>query len=46
MIYKLLHANVEIWNSVGTLLVHYLQNLDSKYNIRYFLCTCSFLPNM
>ena len=25
---------------------HYLQNLDSKYNIRYLLYTCSFLPNM
>ena len=43
MIYKLLQANIEIWNSVGK---HYLQNLDSKYNIRYFLYTCSFLPNM
>jgi len=43
MIYKLLYVNVEIWSSVCK---HYLQNLDSKYNIRYFLCTCSFLANM
>jgi len=43
LVYKLLNANVEIWNSVGK---HYLQNLDSKHNIRYFLYTCSFLPNM
>ena len=33
----------KVSNSVGK---HYLQNLDSKYNIRYFLCTCSFLPSM
>ena len=30
LVYKLLNANVEVQNSVGK---HYLQNLDSKYNI-------------
>ena len=43
LIYTLSNANVEVWNLVGK---QYLQNLDSKYNIRYSLCTCSFLPNM
>ena len=43
MIYKLVNTNVEVWNSVGK---HYLQNIDSKYNIKFFLCTCWFLPNM
>ena len=43
LMYTLLNANVEVWNLVGK---QYLQNLDSKYNIRYFLCTCTFLPNM
>ena len=43
MVYKLVNANVEVCISVGK---HYLQNLDTKYNIKYFLCTRSFLPNM